>query len=96
MKHPHHDLIIEWAKDTTRVVQVNPDPYTADDWVDAPVPSWNPNMGYRFKPVPKPDVMREYVCTVYTLRRPEHWEIANLRLVFDGETGTLTKAEVIK
>ena len=95
-QHPHHDLIVEWAKDTTQVVQVS-DPRFADKcWIDASDPTWQEDLEYRFNPTPKPDVVQELVCTMTGVRTLEHWSQPNLRLTFDGETGALKSAEVIK
>lgn len=54
IKHPHHDLIIAWAADTSRVVQWSPNSLY---WLDceAGPPDWNPELFFRFKPEPKPD-----------------------------------------
>ena len=49
MKHVHHDMIVEWAKDTSRAVQG----YYPDGggvWLDEAFPKWHPNNKYRFKP----------------------------------------------
>lgn len=94
MKHPHHDLIVEWAKDTSRVVQYRMQEHM--DWDITSTPSWIPGYQYRFKPEPKPDVMHEYVCDIYKQRIPEHYEKPNLRLTFDGETGKLKSVEMLK
>ena len=53
-RHVHHDMIVEWAKDPSRVVE-----YFDEDllkWVDCAdseqeCPIWDKNTKYRFKPV---------------------------------------------
>lgn len=45
-KHPHHDLIVEWAKDTSKIVQI----LNGDGWCDHRKPSWSIHSEYRFKP----------------------------------------------
>lgn len=45
-KHPHHDLIVEWAKDTSKAVQLKSD----DSWCDARMPNWDTDKEYRIKP----------------------------------------------
>lgn len=95
MKHKHHDLIVAWAADTTKVVQVR-DPRVANRWVDVRDPNWESDE-YRFKPEPKPDLTAYYAvddgdvfrCLSYDSR-------VKLRLTFDGETGALKVAEVLK
>ena len=51
-----------------------------DGWRDCRPIDWNPNSEYRIKPEPKPDVI----------------QFCNLKLTFDGETGELKSAEVLK
>lgn len=47
MKHIHHDMIVEWAKDTSRVVEIR-----GVDWVwrETVAPTWGTQNEYRFKP----------------------------------------------
>lgn len=97
MKHKHHDIIVAWAADTSRVVQY----FDKHDheWVDIQPSSWDPNRLYRFKPEPKPDEVR--FCQIelsstgslyYPKPDPSRH---NLRLVFNGETRELKSAEVL-
>lgn len=48
MKHVHHDLIAEWAKDTSRGVQRYNE--WSSQWEDCPWPNWVLGTRYRFKP----------------------------------------------
>lgn len=96
-KHPHHDMIVAWAADTSRVVQCW---QTTQEWLDIEQPNWNREGKYRFKPEPKPDVMTE--CKITRCYGAILWNSetdtvdgANLRLTFDGETGQLKSAEVL-
>ena len=90
-KHVHHDMIVEWVKDTSRVVE------TLDygHWVATSVPRWHTGSKYRFKPIPKPDVVR-----YGNVQNGWHWDekaaCDNFKLTFDGETGELKSAEVLK
>lgn len=47
MKHVHHDMIIEWAKDTSRVVEVRG---VEGTWSKSAAPLWGTQHEYRFKP----------------------------------------------
>lgn len=48
-KHKHHDMIVEWAKDTSRTVQWSL--IGGDFWTDCTiVPQWDAKYMYRFKP----------------------------------------------
>ena len=101
MKHKHHDLIVTWAADTSKVVQIKTE---RGLWVDAEAtPAWNPHIEYRLKPEPVPDVTVECVALKVYPRLISVWAAtnsvapaANLRLTFDGETGKLKSAEVLK
>lgn len=48
-KHPHHDLIVEWIKDTSKIIQVKKG---VDEWSDCNPMSvyWLFSCEYRFKP----------------------------------------------
>ena len=47
MKHVHHDMIVEWVKDTSRVVEI-----LGVDWIwrETVAPTWGTQNEYRFKP----------------------------------------------
>ena len=47
MKHVHHDMIVEWAKDTSRVVEIRGMDGT---WRETIAPTWGTQSEYRFKP----------------------------------------------
>jgi len=90
MKHKHADLIIAWA---------NGAPIQWKDrhgqWEDMGEPLWAENHEYRIKPEPKPDVVRYYEVHKEfggALQGPFH----NIKATYDGETGGLKSAEVIK
>lgn len=94
MRHPHADIAIEWFQDTSRVVQY----FWNNQWTDwdrGSDPHFSPNCQWRFRPEPKPDVVR-YARAMMTLtgwRIPDGTE--NLKVTFSGEDGKLIKAEVI-
>ena len=48
MKHIHHDLIVAWAADPSRVVQSRR--LDHHGWAVDPDPQWLPYWQYRFKP----------------------------------------------
>ena len=47
MKHVHHDMIVEWAADPSRVVEIR-----GVDWIwrETVAPTWGTQNEYRFKP----------------------------------------------
>ena len=67
-------------------------------WRDATRPSWSLDTEYRVKPETKPDTV-SYYNSAYTnafVRRTARFQEDVLKLTFDGETGTLKSAEVLK
>ena len=96
MKHKHYDLIVAWAGGAK--IQWKNDLH---DWRDISDPAWINSYEYRIKP--KPDVVA-YATTYIFLKDVAHVTNAylnqesnsNLKLTFDGETGKLKNAEVIK
>lgn len=89
MKQPHkHAAFIKaWADGAEIQVRCK------KDWADCPLPQWFPDIEYRIKPEPKPDVVQFWCASCEPLKRPLD---NNLKLTFDGETGQLKSAEVLK
>ena len=90
MKHVHYDMIIEWAKDTSRVVEVRG---LEGTWSKSAAPLWGTQHEYRFKPaepkyivvngvnVPEPvreplEDKKEYwlASTSFGISHSYHWE----------------------
>ena len=88
MRHKHADLIHAWA-DGAEIQLLD-----GNKWVNT-YPLWLENNEYRVKPQPKPDyVLYDSVSPSsigHHLTSP-----ANVRFTFDGETGALKSAEVLK
>lgn len=106
MKHKHHDVIVAWAADTSKVVQVFD--LRKDQWVDHTyTPQWHLDREYRIKPEPLPDVVCKGIIELEHEKYPrpaeyrtkfrvsEHFEKDNVRVVFDGDTGKLKSVEVL-
>lgn len=94
--HKHAEVIKAWADGAE--IQWFED-YAWHDWVWSHAPAFMHHDEYRIKHEPKPDVVTfafaekdhlAYEATQYQL------DADNLRLTFDGETGKLKKAEVLK
>lgn len=91
--HKHAELIKAWADG--KLIQVK----GVSGWVDSPSPVWRDNLKYRIKPEAKPNIRYET-----NIRWHEGWQHvetsaekeSNLRLLFDGKTGELIFAEVLK
>ena len=96
MKHKHYDMIVAWAKGEKIQARLK-----GGEWHALPHPNWNGKyIEYRIKPEPKPDWYK-YVCIETAAGHMASWQScspvnANLRLTFDGETGNLKSAEVLK
>jgi hypothetical protein len=87
--HKHADLIKAWADGA----EIQTYDGIEDVWVDIiGNPAWTSER-YRIKPEPKPDVVQFWCASCEPLKRPLD---NNLKLTFDGETGQLKSAEVIK
>ena len=97
--HKHAKLIKAWADGAdiqTKNRLGNPD--YEPDWLDDLNPYWGSDiLDFRIKPEQKPDVV-EY----YQLLRGDNEaqrvrkEYANLEIIWDGETGELKSAKVLK
>ena len=99
MKHKHAELIHAWA-DGAEIEFKS----CRGEWVSFGSYSsgWDCNVEFRIKPEPKPDVI-DYA---YVIKNPMNhsmpnieWTVkkwANLKFIWDGETGKLKSAEVIE
>jgi len=94
MRHKHADEIIAWANGAEIQIYVS----KRGDWmwVDTCEPMWLESAKYRIKPEPKPDVVVRYGAKLRGGLYVEPWGNPNLKLTFDGETGELKAAEVLK
>jgi hypothetical protein len=88
-KQKHADLIHAWADGAE--IQV-----LSGKWLDIYCPTWEADAKYRIKPQPKPDYEIDSVMTRHGLTSSYLIGKANVRFVFDGETGALKSAEVLK
>jgi hypothetical protein len=96
MKHKHYECIVAWAEG--KQVQFCSD---GGGWFDCEphtnlslFPNFSLDYSYRIKPESKPDYYQQYWVDENGI--PYTSGVANLRLHFDGETGKLKKAEVLK
>ena len=58
--------------------------------------AWLDEVEYRIKPEPKPDVVRYAETGTQAIYRVDRKGGDNIKLTFDGETGELKLAEVLK
>ncbi|HQR84614.1 MAG TPA: hypothetical protein PL192_06840 [Polynucleobacter sp.] len=91
--HKHAELIKAWADGAEIEYESH------GIWVDEAYPDWYPEMQYRIKPEPKPDVVED----VFVWKSPldgypmmVRHDIPNLRLIFDRESGLFKDAEVLE
>lgn len=91
--HVHAECIKAWA-DGAEIQYMD----STGKWVDRPKPIWDIGSEYRIKPETKPDVVLYATADVrgnVSHSRLILYQVDNLKLTFDGETGKLKKAEVI-
>ena len=95
MKHKHADLIKAWADGAE--IQIRDD--LDDIWLDTNSPSWVAEYQYRIKPEPKPDFVHRTTiipCGIFPGTVTFSGGPDNIELTYDGETGKLKSAEVLK
>ena len=93
MKHKHYDCIVAWAEG--KKIQFK---NCVDTWTDIANPEWNNYFEYRVKPEPKPD-FSTYLTVVRNhtgIQTPIRYNSDNVKFTYDGETGQLKSAEVLK
>ena len=95
MKHKHADLIHAWA-DGAQIQWKS----HFGHWFDENHPDWSENTEYRIKLEPKPDVIYRTRVNkwrdAFTGVTISSGALANIDFTFDGETGELKSAEVLK
>ena len=97
--HKHAELIKAWADGAEIQISVS----KGELWEDAR-PNflvWNDEYQYRIKPEPKPDFVGTFYFNCDTMHShiagmKADLEDSNVKLTFDGETGELKSAEVLK
>ena len=99
-KHKHAELIKAWADGAEiefRYVLSNRREIVWSEWFTANLtPAWSEDYEFRIKPEPKPDIIEYWQNTLTNCGQMDDEEDANLKLTFDGETGELKSAEVLK
>ena len=81
MKHVHHDMIVEWAKDTSRVVELL---NSLGKWTEVATPSWRPDIEFRFKPAEPKYIVVNGVNVPEPVRKLKHGQEYWLALVGSG------------
>ena len=97
--HKHAELIKAWADGAT-IERLWIDSHHPDRawWLVDYEPTWDDYLEYRIKPEPKPDVVGMYsIDDAKNVWRTHQTKLnTHLKLTFDGETGELKSAEVLK
>lgn len=81
-QHVHHDLIVEWAKNPSRIVECKS--FSDSQWNVVNDPSWYPENQYRFKPdepervFPQTTLSKEYLDKIYDESHTGEHDIALL------------------
>ena len=88
--HKHAALIKAWA-DGARIEYWSK---YSNEWAGALTPAWDPNVVYRIKPEPKPDIVKY----VNVHRSADMYPVSDkierysdIGVMFDGETGLLKR-----
>ncbi len=98
--HKHAELIKAWADGAAIEYRWT----GTEKWEDCVYPQWHEEAEYRIKHQPKPDRYKCYLALegrIYS-EGDSHpfaasgYVMPNLQLTFDGETGELKSAEVLK
>ncbi len=95
--HKHAAIIKAWADGA----EIEFFSLFINQWITAnnDTPIWRPDLDYRIKPEPKPDVVVEWLVKEHKVTYFDNRSVdaeKNLRLTFDGETGKLKSAGVLK
>ena len=97
-KHKHCELIKAWADGA--IIQYK---YKKNDndWFDDDDPEWwRDDFEFRIKPEPKPELVKTmhiwFDMDFSEVMIADNTDVPNLKLTFDGETGELKSAEVLK
>jgi len=96
--HKHAELIKAWADGAQIQYKSQVGNF---GWKDDPFPMFDINYEWRIKPEPKPDIVElfyAYTNNGYSTVSPFFAKDRhpNIQLTFDGETGALKAAEVLK
>ena len=91
--HKHAELIKAWADGAEIQWKSRVD----GQWrlFEGHIYAWIDDYEYRIKPEPKPDVVSYFYATTDDISYTDE-SGANLKVTFDGETGELKSAEVLK
>jgi hypothetical protein len=94
MRQKHADFIHKWA-DGAELQRYDA---IMCRWADDKNPKWLEDTKFRIKPEPKPDLVEYYFIGKHHVFRAigEEGGHAHLKLTFDGETGELKAAEVMR
>jgi hypothetical protein len=99
--HKHAELIKAWADGA----EIEAFDSCIDEWVKASSPSWGNQIEYRIKPELQPDIVKAFMLESHPLCGLRFYDATGFRrekdeqrilVTFDGETGELKSAEVLK
>jgi hypothetical protein len=93
MKQKHYECIVAWAEGKT--IQFES---VHGNWKDVPHPIWDRCVNYRVKPEPTPD-FTTYLTVAHNRTGNQtscRFATDTVKFTYDGETGELKSAEVLK
>ena len=89
--HKHAEVIKAWADGAEVEVKHSP----GCEWLPTDGTFWWLSSEYHIKPAPKPDIVRYRIASADVYAWAGTKLKHNLKLTFDGETGSLKSAEVL-
>ena len=98
MKHKHYECIVAWAEGKTIQFKKFQSKDCNGTWTDITHPSWDSRNEYRVKPEPIPD-FTTYLTVAHNRTGNQtncRFATDTVKFTYDGETGELKSAEVLK
>lgn len=103
--HKHAELIKAWADGADIQIQLLVGKELKPEWHDDYDPKWADNRKYRIKPETKLDIVKAFMLESHPLSGLRFYDATGfsrekdeqrIQVTFDGETGELKSAEVVK
>ena len=103
--HKHAELIKAWAGGAAIQIQLLVGKELKPEWHDEYDPQWANNRKYRIKPEVQPDIVKAFMLESHPLCGLRFYDATGfsrekdeqrILVTFDGETGELKSAEVLK
>jgi hypothetical protein len=103
--HKHAELIKAWADGAEIEIELLIGASLKPEWYEDGSPEWHKDRKYRIKPEPKTDIVKAFMLESHPLCGLRFYDATGfsrekdeqrILVTFDGETGELKSAEVLK